>query len=205
MDDTDLQDNEFFEQIIIITNGIEHSFDIGKVELDYATSFVIPEYSLSPIIIGAWGKIVKPNSKGEIVINDMEFISLEDLVITDMRVINSDVEIAEITVTTHLDGISMDRTFNKHEGMLLKKGTTIEPKVLVNDSNLINAQSYSNTIYLLIEYEVEGISQVVYNESTYLTRPNIYETIFRKVENVDFLSYYYDYVNKKAEWNFNLN
>lgn len=204
MEDIEIEGYEVFEEIFIIANGVEYKFDIGKIELDYATDFDIPEYLLSPVYIGAWGKAVEPNSKGEIVIDDMEFISLEDLVVTDIRVINDNVEIAEITITTDKDGVSMDRTFNKGEGMHLQQGTTLYPKVVLNDKNFINTQSYSNTIYLVIEYEIEGNSKVVYFESNYLTRPNVYEFIFRKIENVDFLSYYNDYFNKITEWNLDL-
>lgn len=120
----------------------------------------------------------------------MEFLCNKDLRITDIKTLNNDVEIKDISVKTELDGKSMDRLFDKEDGLPLEKGSKVYPKLTLADKNFKNSLDYSTTIYLAIEYEVEGDLFVTYFESQFVTTPNVYEVIFRELEEVNFLPFY---------------
>lgn len=58
------QEKEYFNTMTIIADDTEHKFEIGKIKFDSISQPYPREFILDPLILGAWGKSVTPNSKG---------------------------------------------------------------------------------------------------------------------------------------------
>jgi hypothetical protein len=196
-DMTGQEDTEHFEEVTLITDTGSFNFNIGRIVLDYNTAALELGPALLPDYLGAWDKQIIPDPRGTIIMSRETVLSVEkDLCITGFRLLNPDVEIAELSYSVEKEGVSLNKKYKPGDRLELDKGSKFELHIMLNDRTFMNKHLYSTCIYAVIDYVVEGLEYSAVCEASYRTRHCFHELYASLHDNVDFLPYYYQYYQK---------
>lgn len=192
---SNLSNNETFNKINLKINNKDNIFEIGKVVLDYTTKNRFSSSGLQSNTLGVWEKEILPNSKGEYIIDDASFTCNNDLKIKGFKVLNKSAEIKDITLITENNRNAIDKKYKNGQVIEFKKGTNIKPIITFYDKNFVDKFLYSVTIYMIIEYEIDGTNYAQMFEALYLTKPQFDQIIAVEHDKIDLLPYYNRYLN----------
>jgi hypothetical protein len=194
--------DESFSEIVLTVNNQDYRFDIGNIKLNYSSSNP-REYSsaLQAHVYAATDRTVNPNEKGVISI-DNYLECTEDVIITGFSLLDSNANIQQISLAIEEDNNNRAREILfTGEPMVCKKGSFIIPKITIIDNNFKDQLFYSSTYHVLIDYEYDGKQYSEYFQSHYRTKYGFHELVAMLYDDIDFLPYYYKYVNVIREEN----
>lgn len=155
------------------------------------------EYSDDIISMDSFGfddVMIYPNKDGLIPIEDNTFVANKDIELTNIEILsNGNVKLKEAYISI-VDDKSYEQKWNGN--MSISKGTKFKIKMIAQDDNLKNNISYGVKLRPVIEFNCNGEKGATYYEASYRTKPLADEAYAYYVDDVDVLSYYYDYFNK---------
>lgn len=188
--------DEAFDTITFKFDDREIDIEVGTVTIDYSTQFDSTRRLLSSYNMGAWNKGLTPNPDGYMIVNDAEYMAMEDLYITNIYVLDDDKSVTEVSISIQQNDTTIDKLFSPETKLFVEKGSFIKPRVVVADSGFINQHLYSTFVYVVIEYEVDNQTHYSYFESMFRTRPQMYELYAAQIDDIDFLPFYYQYFSR---------
>lgn len=137
------------------------------------------------------------NKEGVTVLPAYSFTVTEDIRIDDFKIFHPDFHIQSMELQIEENGNVRNEKLDSLNGMEIAKGARVTIYTTVQSEKLANAFSYGASGLQIMEYTLTGEDkqQTAYSEFIMRTRLRAFDFYGYYIDDIDTLSYYYDYYN----------
>lgn len=159
---TEMDSNTILDAITIAVNGETRTYQLGIIQ---NRMFEPTEYAYDPNCslncddnLGFFGANVDVTSDGSILLDNIKYTAVDDVVITGIRFYKGeDVQINSVSVVQNTaDGAVIDTTWDMQQPIELNAGDSIYLNLQITDPFFAGTLSGWNARYLMLEYQCNG-------------------------------------------------
>lgn len=142
------------------------------------------------------------NQDGTTVLPEYSFVAKEKIRIDDFKISHPDFNIQSFELQVEENGNVRNEKITDLKGIEIEEGANVTIYATVQSNKLAESFSYGASGLQIMEYTLlkENIPQKAFNEFIIRTRLRAFDFYGHYVDNIDTLSYYYDYYNPIYEY-----
>ena len=198
---TEMESEYVLDALNVTVNGETRTYKLGTIQnrmFEAAEYAYDPNYSLNcDDNLGFFGTNVDVTSDGSILLDNIKYTAVDDVVITGVRFYKGeDVQIHSVSVVQNTaDGAIIDTTWDMIQPIELNAGDSIYLNLQITDPFFAGTLGGWNTRYLMLEYQnSDGTYElgIPFHFVQTLSDPFAYLAM---EDGIDVLAYYLNYVN----------
>lgn len=195
--DTGKIKDETIENLIITIKGKEYPVEIGKVRfLTEAGSTGKPAGVCNFTEYGRMDYPIYCNRSGIVSLSGFELKTDGDVIIKDIRLVNTDenISLSDVDIEFVEDDMLLNTKWEKGKEIALNKGDIINIGVTIKDENFCEKDYYAANYYLEVEYESKGEINTTNTQVLCITKHNSDWDYAVFKDMIDTSVYYSEYV-----------
>lgn len=160
--DPAMDSDTVLHEITVTVHGKSRTYQIGSVQSRVMEAIEYPydpNYHLNcDDNLGFFGAYVNTTNDGSVLLNDIKYTAVDDVVITGVRFYKGeDVQIHGVSVVQNTaDGVAIDTLWDMQQPIELNAGDSIYLNLQITDPFFAGTLSGWNARYLMLEYQCDG-------------------------------------------------